>query len=154
MNTIITPIALRFSSILTSLLILLSFPLDAQTTEPREPIVKQREAAAERISTQVKVALERLQLNDEQREEVRSIIEANFEQRLAVLQKHGVNPKNRDAAKRPSIRKMLALRNDLGKVGNKTEKELGKVLSDDHMKVWKKLEEERREQMRERLRRR
>ena len=154
MKTIITPTALRFSSILTSLLILLSFPLDAQTTEPREPIVKQREAAAERISTQVKGALERLQLNDEQREAVRPIIEANFEQRLAVLQKHGINPKNRDATKRPSIRKMLALRNDLGKVVNKTEKELRKVLSDEQMNVWKELEKERREQMRERFRRR
>ena len=107
MNTIITPTALRISSIFTSLLILLSFPLDAQTAEPREPTVKQREAVAERISTQVNGVLERLKLNDEQREEVRSIIEANFEQRLAVLQKHGMDPKNRDATKRPSIRKML-----------------------------------------------
>jgi hypothetical protein len=39
-------------------------------------------------------------------------------------------------------------------VVNKTEKELGKVLSDDQMNVWKELEKERREQMRERFRRR
>jgi len=152
MNTVITPIALRFSSILTSLLILLSFPLDAQTDEPSEPTLKQREAAVERIRTQVKGALESLQLNDEQREAVRPIIEANFEQRLAVLQKHGIDLKNREANKRPSLGKMLKLRKDLGKVGDKTEKELGKVLNDDQMKVWKELEKKRREQMRERLR--
>jgi len=152
MNTIITPIALRFSSILTSLLILLSFPLDAQTDEPSEQTLKQHEAAVERIRTQVKGALERLQLNDEQREAVRPIIEANFEQRLAVLQKHGIDLKNRDANKRPNLRKMLRLRKDLGKVGDKTEKELKKILNDDQMKVWKELEKERREQMRERLR--
>ena len=152
MNTVITPIALRFSSILTSLLILLSFPLDAQTDEPSEPTLKQREAAVERIRTQVKGALESLQLNDEQREAVRPIIEANFEQRLAVLQKHGIDLKTREANKRPSLGKMLKLRKDLGKVGDKTEKELGKVLNDDQMKVWKELEKKRREQMRERLR--
>ena len=152
MNTVITPSALRFSSILTSLLILLSFPLDAQTDEPSEPTLKQREAAVERIRTQVKGALESLQLNDEQREAVRPIIEANFEQRLADLQKHGIDLKNREANKRPSLGKMLKLRKDLGKVGDKTEKELGKVLNDDQMKVWKELEKKRREQMRERLR--
>ena len=152
MNTVITPIALRCSSILTSLLILLSFPLDAQTDEPSEPTLKQREAAVERIRTQVKGALESLQLNDEQREAVRPIIEANFEQRLADLQKHGIDLKNREANKRPSLGKMLKLRKDLGKVGDKTEKELGKVLNDDQMKVWKELEKKRREQMRERLR--
>ena len=152
MNTIITPIAIRFPSILTSLLFLLAFPLNAQTNEPSEPTLKQREATVERIRTQVKEAQERLQLNDEQREAVRPIIEANFEQRLAVLEKHGVDLENRDANKRPSLRKMLKLRKDLGKVGDKTEKELKKVLNDDQMKVWKELEKERREQMRERIR--
>ena len=152
MNTIITPIAIRFPSILTSLLFLLAFPLNAQTDEPSEPTLKQREATVERIRTQVKEAQERLQLNDEQREAVRPIIEANFEQRLAVLEKHGVDLENRDANKRPNLRKMLKLRKDLGKVGDKTEKELKKVLNDDQMKVWKELEKERREQMRERIR--
>ena len=90
MNTIITPIAIRFPSILTSLLFLLAFPLNAQTNEPSEPTLKQREATVERIRTQVKEAQERLQLNDEQREAVRPIIEANFEQRLAVLEKHEI----------------------------------------------------------------
>ena len=101
--------------------------------------MKQREAVAERISTQVNGVLERLKLNDEQREKSR--IDHGSELRAATCRfteaRYGPEKPRCDCGRTFEN----ARRNDLGKVINKTEKELRKVLNDDQMNVWKKATE-------------
>ena len=144
MNTTIAHSTIRVSSILTLLLLLLASPLYAQTTAPSEE-------AIERIRAQVQETQERLQLTKAQKETIRPILEESFEQRLAVLEKHGIDLENRDANERPGFRTIRKLRKDMDKVRKETEQQLEEVLTADQMKVWKELEEERRAQMREQL---
>ena len=133
---------IRFSSVLTLLLLLLASPLYAQTAAPSKE-------ARERIRAQVEASLDRLQLTDEQREAVRPIVEETFAQRLAVLEKHGIDPANLNADNRPGYRTMRKLGKDMDKVRKETEKQLQAVLTADQMEVWKEMEEERRARMRE-----
>ena len=133
---------IRFSSVLTLLLLLLASPLYAQTAAPSEE-------ARERIRAQIEESLERLQLTDEQRKTVRPIMEESFAQRLAVLEKHGIDPANLNADNRPGYRTMRKLGKDMDKVRKETEKQLQAVLTADQMEVWKEMEEERRARMRE-----
>ena len=143
-NTTIAHSTIRFSSILTLLLLLLASPLYAQTAAPSEE-------AIERIRAQVQETQERLQLTEAQQEAIRPILEESFEQRLAVLEKHGIDLENRGANERPGFRTMRKLRKDMDKVRKETEKQLDNALTADQMKVWKELEEERRARMREQL---
>ena len=144
MNTTIAHSTIRVSSILTLLLLLLASPLYAQTAAPGEE-------AIERIRAQVQETQERLQLTEAQQETIRPILEESFEQRLAVLEKHGIDLENRDANERPGFRTMRKLRKDMDKVRKETEKQLEDVLTADQMKEWKAIEEERRARMREQL---
>ncbi len=143
MNT--TQYITRHASLYSLLLILLAAPLAAQTIVPNE------EAKA-RMNDQVRATMERLELTQEQQEVVRPIIENNMRQRLAVLEKHGIDPAELQQGKRPGMRTMRKLRSDMERLGKATEKQLGEVLTDDQMATWKALEEERRDQMRKQMR--
>lgn len=144
MNTTITHSTIRISSILMLLLVLLASPLYAQTAVPSEETI-------ERIRAQVQETQERLQLTEAQQEAIRPILEESFEQRLAVLEKHGIDLENRDANERPGLLTLRKVRKDMDNVREETEKQLNDVLTADQMNVWKELEEERRARMREHL---
>lgn len=138
---------IRFSSVLTLLLLLLAAPLYAQIAAPSEE-------ARERMRAQIEESLERLHLTDAQRETVRPILEESFAQRLAVLEKHGIDLENQDANDRPGFRTMRKLGKDMDNVRKDTEKQLQAVLTADQMNLWKELEEERRARMREQFKNR
>ena len=138
---------IRFSSVLTLLCMLLASPLYAQTAASSEE-------ARERIRAQIEESLERLQLTEEQRETVRPILDESFTQRLAVLEKHGIDLENQGANERPGFRTMRKLGKDMDKVRKDTEEQLQAVLTADQMKVWKEMEEERRARMREQFKNR
>ena len=142
MTTTIVHSTIRFSSVLTLLFLLLASPLYAQTAAPNEE-------ARERIRTQIEASLERLQLTEEQRETVRPIVEEGFAQRLAVLEKYGIDLENQDAIERLGFRTKRKLGKDMNKVRKETEKQLQAVLTADQMNLWKEMEEERRARMRE-----
>ena len=144
MNTTITHSTIRISSILMLLLVLLASPLYAQTAVPSEETI-------ERIRAQVQETQERLQLTEAQQEAIRPILEESFEQRLAVLEKHGIDLENRDANERPGLLTLRKVRKDMDNVREETEKQLNDVLTADQMNVWKELEEGRRARMREHL---
>ena len=138
---------IRFSSVLTLLLLLLAAPLYAQIAAPSEE-------ARERMRAQIEESLERLHLTDAQRETVRPILEESFAQRLAVLEKHGIDLENQDANDRPGFRTMRKLGKDMDNVRKDTEKQLQAVLTADQMNLWKELEEERCARMREQFKNR
>ena len=97
----------------------------------------------------------RLNLTDEQVEQVRPILRAGFEAQKKVLQKHGIEI--RPGAEAPGRLRLLELRRlnrDLSKVREQTLDKLSDVLTDEQIKVYREIQEERRRELRERLRKR
>ena len=98
----------------------------------------------------------RLDLTDEQIEQITPILEAGFDAQMAVLDKHGIDLQDRTDGEHERIgfRAMRALRGDLQEVRADTLEQLGDVLTDEQMAEYKKIQEERRAELRERIRER
>lgn len=94
---------------------------------------------------------ERLELSDEQRESFRPVVKASGEQRMAVLKRFGVEPENPAGIKDLSFRKKMKLRGEMQAIDKNTEKELKDILSEDQLKLWKEIEEERRAEMQKKM---
>lgn len=132
-------------SLLILMALLLSTPLAAQPAAPSQE-------ARERIRAQVDSTLIRLDLNEAQRDAVAPILEEDMLERIAVLQAHGIDPRDPAANGRPSIRTMRRLRGDIGEIREHTVSRLKEHLTDDQLDVWKQIEEERQTEMRARFR--
>ncbi len=97
----------------------------------------------------------RLNLTDEQVEQVRPILKAGFDAMLEVLQEHGINLRDRPASTgRLGFLQLRQLRRDLDGVRAQTIKDLDDMLTDAQLEVYKEIQEENRQAMRERLRQR
>ena len=102
-------------------------------------------------------ARERLQLSDEQIEQLLPVLGENFDSTRVVLEKHGINLLSRaegDSNRRLNLRQLRSLSRDLDEVREamfKKIEELG-FLSDEQFAEFKKIQEEQRAALRERLR--
>ncbi len=134
----------RFASLCAFFLVLMAAPLHAQTTASSDEL-------SARVQSQVEDSLERLALTDDQREPVRLILEATFADRLAVMERHGVDPAQLQAGNRPGYRTMRRMSKDIDRVRKATERQLQEVLTEDQMDVWSTMEDERRARMRAQL---
>lgn len=100
-------------------------------------------------------ARRRLNLTDEQVEQVRPILRSGFQAMLEVFQKHGIEPGERSGTTdRIGLRQLRRLRRDLDAVRKQTLKHLDGVLTAAQLKTYKQIQEERRKALRERLRQR
>jgi len=142
--------AIRLSHLLTLVLLLLTPPLYAQDTASDEEA--KTEEASERLRAQMAEIEERLQLTDEQKEEVRPILVETHNQRQAVLAKHGIDLDDMESSDRPGRRTLRKMRGDMKDVNENASKQLQEILSEDQMDVWDEMQEERRTEMRKRLR--
>jgi len=115
--------------------------------EKSEPYAELKEEMREKF----KAIEERLELSDEQSEAFRPVIKASSEQRLAVMQKYEIEPGNPQAIKDLSFRKKLKLRGDMQAIDKSTEKKLKEILSEDQLKLWKEIAEERRAEMQKQI---
>lgn len=96
-----------------------------------------------------------LNLTDEQVDQVRPILRAGFGAMLEVLEEHGIDIGNRSGSgRRLRFRQLRRLQRDLNAVGQQTIENLGAVLNDEQIEIYKEIQEENQEAMRERLRRR
>ena len=105
------------------------------------------------IQAQLEQAKQRLDLTDEQLEQLRPILKASIEESIAVLQKHDIDlsvPK--EQRERPSFREMRALGKDMKQVRESTTDKLAGVLSEEQLETYIKIQEERRKQMRDQIR--
>ena len=97
----------------------------------------------------------RLNLTDEQAEQVRPILRAGFEAQKKVLQKHGIEIRpGAEAPGRLSLLELRRLNRDLAKVREQTLDKLSDILTDEQIKVYREIQQERRQELRERLRKR
>lgn len=107
-----------------------------------------REAAAEQIQQRVLEMKERLQITEEQAPVVQEILRQSAERRFAVLEKYGFGDGERPSL---SFREKRRLRGEINDVNEDTLNRLSEILTDDQLKEYKKIQEERRAEMRERL---
>ena len=131
--------------------------LAASTASAQEPKAEADERMAE-LQQRVDEARERLQLSDEQVAQLLPLLRESFDSTRAVLEQHGINVSSLAAAggsnRRLNLRQLRALSSDLDEVRetmfDKIE-ELG-FLSDEQFSEFKKIQEEQRAALRERLR--
>ena len=96
---------------------------------------------------------ERLNLSDEQIEQMTPVLEESMEKRQAVLSSYGIDPENRANAKgKLGLRKALAMKKELNAIRTDTLRALDDVLTDGQLEEFKLMQAERQSEMRERIR--
>ena len=100
---------------------------------------------------------ERLQLTDEQVEQLLPILRENFEGRMAVLEKHGVDVQSMaegGSNRRLNLRQFRALNEDMGEAREAMFEKIEELdfLSDEQFEEFRNIQQEQREALRERLR--
>lgn len=107
------------------------------------------------LEARIEQTKQRLNLTDEQLAQIEPILESSFEATALVLENHGIdlNPDvPRDQRERPGLRKMRAVSKDLQAVREETAAEMAEVLTAEQMEEYRKIQEERRVALRERIR--
>ena len=93
----------------------------------------------------------RLNLSEEQRAQIEPALRRSFEERAEILQRYGVG---RDESQRPGFREARAMKSDLEEARKNNDAEVEKILDDRQMAEYRKIQEEMREQIRQRMRER
>jgi hypothetical protein len=95
----------------------------------------------------------RLDLSDEQLEQVKPVLEAAAEAQRSVLSRYGIDLEAEGGPEsKLGMREARKLKKDIAKVREKTLEELDEILTDEQLDEFKKLQEERRQEMRKRIR--
>ena len=94
---------------------------------------------------------DRLNLTEEQSEKFEPIILYQWEKRMAVMKKHGISLESNLSKKKIGFRQLREIKKDMDKINKEIEKKLIKVLSNDQLVEYKKIQEENRIEMRARL---
>ena len=94
----------------------------------------------------------RLNLTDEQSEKFEPIILYQWEKRLAVMKKHGINRDSSLSEKKIGLRQLRAVKKEMDKINKEIEKKLANILSKEQMDEYNNIQEEKRVEMRMRLR--
>ena len=114
-----------------------------------------REAQRAEFLERLEEVRSRLDLTDEQVEQVTPILRASFEALREVLQKHGIDPRGGSrGAGRLGLRGLRNLQRDVAPVREQVLEDLGEVLTDEQLEIYKEIQEENRQAMRQRLRER
>ena len=95
---------------------------------------------------------DRLNLTEEQSEKFEPIILYQWEKRMAVMKKHGISRESNLSKKKIGFRQLREIKKDMDKINKEIEKKLIKVLNNDQLVEYKKIQEENRIEMRARLR--
>jgi hypothetical protein len=95
----------------------------------------------------------RLDLSEEQVEQITPILQSSFESRRAILQKYGINIESRKPpAQKLGLRKARTLSKELEKVSSSTSRKLDDILTKEQMSEYRAMQNERKNKMRQRLR--
>lgn len=116
------------------------------------PAIAEDDRAAQ-AQEQIEQTIERLALTDEQIERVQPILEESRASQQAIMAKYGVDPESRaGSGMKLGPRQARAMRKELNEVQADTNAELEKLLSAEQIEEFKVIQQERSDQMRERLR--
>jgi Spy/CpxP family protein refolding chaperone len=106
-----------------------------------------------RFEERLAEAKERLDLSDEQLEQVKPVMQEATEAQRSILARYGIDLEAEGGSGNAlGMREARKLRQDLSKVRADTLKKLDGILTDEQLEEFKKLQEERRQEMKERIR--
>ena len=109
----------------------------------------------EAFQQRLEEARTRLDLTDEQVEQVRPILRTGFEALLDVLQEHGIDLQaGSGGAGRLGFLRLRRVQRDLNAAREQTLEDLDDVLTDEQIETYREIQEENRQAMRARLRQR
>ena len=91
---------------------------------------------------------ERLNLTDTQKEQIQPILRDSLEKRMAVLKSYGFSEGTRPTL---NFREKIALGKEMRAIRDDITRQVAGILDETQMAEFEKIQEERREQMRERL---
>ena len=122
----------------------------------QEPEAEADERLAELQQT-LEAVREQLQLGDEQVEQLLPLLRESFEGTMTVLEEHGINIRSLtegSSSRRLNLRQLRALRRDLDAVQEAVFEKIEELgfLSEEQFDEFKKIQEEQRGALRERLR--
>ncbi len=105
------------------------------------------------IEERIDEIVERLELSDEQIEQISPILQDSMERQRAILESYGVDPANRgEGGQRPGMRKARAMRKEMSEVREDSRGAMAEFLSDEQMDELQLIQEERRDALREKIR--
>ena len=127
--------------------------LDQQTEQGamREKVIAANPVSANQQSDFSAKLKARLNLTDEQAEQVEPILMAHMEKRMGVMQKHGFSQGARSSGKQVGFRQLRAVKRDMDKINKQVERQLAGVLNKEQLKEYKRIQEQQRAEMRARL---
>ena len=129
---------LATAALLTLMLSPLAHAADEQRPDPEQRI--------EQMAT-------RLDLTDEQIDQVTPVLQDSMERQRSILSSYGIDLDSPDAQPgKLGMRKARAMRKELDAVRTDTLDELELILSDEQLAEFERIQEERRTEMRERIR--
>lgn len=142
-----TALATTLATILATTMALLVTVLPAAAADADRRQLSEEQRA--RLEARIEEVRDRLALTDEQKAALEPVLRKDFERRIAILNEHGVT---RESDERPSRREARALRRDLKAAKEEAEKEITRILDDRQMEEYRRIQDEAREAMRERIR--
>lgn len=105
------------------------------------------------LEARIEQTKQRLNLTDQQVAQIEPVLESSFEASMLVLEDHGIDlTVPRDQRERPGFRKIRAIAKDLKAVREETAEEMAEILTDEQMKEYREIQEERRAELREQIR--
>lgn len=132
----------------SKIILLLAFALLWRTAAARAQAPAD---SADVIRTQLEETMTILDLSEEQRDPVEAILRSNFEARVALMERYGIDPAD-PGADRPRRRTMRKLAGEMNDLRSDATEQLESVLTPEQMETWIALEKARKDQMRERMR--
>ncbi len=131
------------------LLVLLAIGVSSTSVPAQQRLLTDAQIAE--IQERIEATRARLDLSPDQQAMLEPILLSGFEQRLEVLRSFGFSA---DVIPDLSFRQKLALRKEMNKLRKVTENDVAAVLDDTQLAEFKKIQEELRNQFKQRLRNR
>ena len=104
------------------------------------------------LDARIEQTRQRLNLTDEQSVQIEPILESNFHASMLVLESHGIDLSvPREQRARPNFREMRAIGKELQAVREETAEEMAEFLTEEQMEEYRKIQVERRAEMREQI---
>lgn len=104
------------------------------------------------LDARIEQTRQRLNLTDEQSVQIEPILESNFHASMLVLESHGIDLSvPREQRARPNFREMRAIGKELQAVREETAEEMAEILTEEQMEEYRKIQVERRAEMREQI---
>jgi len=117
------------------------------------PLSTANEDRAADLEGRMQEAQARLNLSDAQIDQMAPIMERAMQAQKDIMARYGMDPESRNGSgNRPGLRAMRAMKQEIAVVRSDTRAALEPILSDGQMAEFQRMQEERKDEMRDRVR--